>query len=114
MVLSLSEYSCIHYLFGIERGGKIIKLVYNKYIVALLCISQFIGTMWWLIAINLSAAYYIYNLIATTIFCIWALFSLLSVNRKLFEKSLKSFVFWLKTITTIEIIILLQIYSEIL
>ena len=92
-----------HYLFDKATATKIVKTVSNIYLVAFtVFIASFNGLCAFILGNKLPYWYYTFSLIAQTYLIIHYILLLLTMNRKVFKKSLGHFVFWLKILTSVQ------------
>ena len=89
-----------HYLFNKQTATKIVNTIYYIWwIVFNLCIGASI-IIWDLVGRN--SWYYVYSLIVRSYSVLYIISSLLTMNRKVFKKSIGHFVFWFKILTCIQ------------
>ena len=90
-----------HYLFGDKIASKIIHFAYHKCGVIFIAILIAIWNFWFYV-FGPSPGWYKYKLIVFGAAFIQATLSALCVNKTVFIKSIQHFVFWFKTIVSIE------------
>eukprot|EP01084_Bolivina_argentea_P028338 52686_1 len=92
----------LHIIFGIENGTKVINFLFGKPFTTLIGLLFLTFVIWW-IFFEHSAYFYIYEIIIALIGTLNGICVVMSLNKTLFEASMKTFSFWFKTIVAIQI-----------
>ena len=111
----------LHYCFETTTANKIIKFIYNKYIIALLVLVHFGWWVWWVLIYKTwmdqtnytLSSYFRYKAIHLPFICVWQICIILSVNKKILIMVASSFLFWFKIGLVIKysVIWLVLVYS---
>ena len=98
-----------HYFFGNEIGSKIVHYVYSKIALIAFTFVLMLKEIWVFLQYlgnqTLNTSWYLCILSVNTLIFIYIILFTLCINKTVFIRSIKHFVFWFKTIITVEQII---------
>ena len=92
----------LHSIFGLQRGNKILNLIFNKLLWIIMALANVMAYIFSVMLEFDSFPILICIMLMLIGNVIVLIFILLSVNRNLFNRSIKHFVFWFKTLTVIQ------------